>query len=214
MTIPVFISHHFALSVMLELVLEQKAGPMSLASQKKTSNPPSNLDHAWKILTEHGDFVRSIIRFHVRSEVEREDLFQDFFLWLISKPVPQDVQNVRSYIYRVVYNDIKDAFRRIERYQKRLHRYAEHRRRVNENHSKTDLRETEEVEEMFELIRKRLPKKEALAMTLKYHHNYDTAKVAKTMRIKTGSASRYLSVATSKLRQAIGVNEGDRHDSV
>ena len=56
---------------------------MSLASKKETTNLPSNLDHVEKIFAEHGDFVRSIIRFHVRNEVGREDLFQDFFLWLI-----------------------------------------------------------------------------------------------------------------------------------
>jgi RNA polymerase sigma factor (sigma-70 family) len=215
MTILVFSCHHFALSVMLELVLEQGAEPgMSLVSKKETNNSLRNLGDVEEIFTEHGDFVRSIIRFHVRNEVEREDLFQDFFLWLISKPVPQDVQNVRGYIYRVVYDDIKDAFRRIERYQKRVRRYAEHRKRIIENRPRNSQTETEEAEKMFELIRKRLPKKEALAITLRYHHNYDTATVAKTMGIEPKSASRYISAATKKLRQVFDVSGRNRHDSV
>ena len=177
---------------------------MSLAFIKETQNPPENLAYAEKVFTEHGDFVRRILRFHVRNQVEREDLFQDFFLELISKPIPEDVQNVRGYIYHVVCDNIKDAFRRIERYQKRLHRYAEHHRHIIEDRPENKLIETEEIEKMFELICRHLPKNEAKAMALRYKDNCNIRETAKKMDVKPRSVSRYLSVGVKKLRQVLG----------
>ena len=180
---------------------------MDSTFMRETRNPPKDLAHAQKVFAEHGDFMRSILRFHVRKEVEREDLFQDFFLELISKPIPEDVQNVRGYIYRVLCDNIKDAFRRIERYQKRLHRYAEHHRHIIEDHPENKLIETEEIEKMFELICRHLPKNEAKAMALRYRHNYNIHETAAKMDVKPRSVSRYLSAGAKKLRQVLGVGE-------
>jgi RNA polymerase sigma factor (sigma-70 family) len=180
---------------------------MSLASIKETQNPSRNLAHVAEVFAEHGDFVRSIIRFHARNQVEREDLFQDFFLELISKPIPEDVQNVRGYIYNVVCDNIKDAFRRIERYQKRLHRYAEHHRHIIEDRPENKLIETEEIEKMFELICRHLPKKEAKATELRYRHNYNIRETAVKMGVQPKSVSRYLSAGAKKLRQVLGAGE-------
>jgi RNA polymerase sigma factor (sigma-70 family) len=180
---------------------------MSLAFIEETHNQSANLAHAEEVFAEHGDFVRRIIRFHVRNQVEREDLFQDFFLELISRPIPEDVQNVRGYIYHVVHNNIKDAFRRIERYQKRLHRYAEHRRPIIEDRPENDLIETEEIEKMFELIHRHLPKKEAKAMEQRYKHNRNINDTAAKMGVKPKSVSRYLSAGANKLRQVLSISE-------
>jgi DNA-directed RNA polymerase specialized sigma24 family protein len=39
-----------------------------------------------------------------------EELFQDFFLFLVSKPIPDYVQNIKGYICRALTNDIHDFF--------------------------------------------------------------------------------------------------------
>ena len=186
---------------------------MSQATTKKIDDFTVNVEHAERIFTEHGDFVRSILRFHVRNVVEREDLFQDFFLWLILKPIPRDVQNVKGYIYQVISDNVKDAMRRIERYQRRLCRYADHCGRVTENRPENSLIEMEESEKMFELIRRHLPRKEALAITLKYKNNYDIAETAEKMDIKSKSVSRYISAGTKKLRQVLSTDDRSSHDS-
>jgi RNA polymerase sigma factor (sigma-70 family) len=180
---------------------------MSLAFIEENHNPPANLAHAEEVFAEHGDFVRRIIRFHVRNQVVREDLFQDFFLELISRPIPEDVQNVRGYIYQVVCDNIKDAFRRIERYQKGLHRYAEHRRRIIEDRPETNLIETEEIKKMFELIHRHLPKNEAKAMEQRYKHDCSISETAAKMGVKPKSVSRYLSAGAKKLRQVLSISE-------
>ncbi len=180
---------------------------MSFAFIKENQNPLANLAHAEDIFAEHGDYVRKIIRFHVRNHVEREDLFQDFFLELISRPIPEDVQNVRGYIYHLVCNNIKDAFRRIERYQKRLHRYAEHGRGIIEDRPENDLIATEEIEKMFELIHRHLPKNEANAMEQRYKHKRNINETAANMGVKPKSVSRYLSAGAKKLRRVLSISE-------
>ncbi len=173
---------------------------------KEKGDAQSNADLAEKIFEEHGDFIRTIIHFHMKNETEAEDLFQDFFLFLVSKPIPEEVQNVRGFLYRVVLDKAKDTSRRIKRYQGRIRRYAERRKRIVENCPENIVIEVEETKKMFELIRRRLPPKEARAVTLRYRHSCDIAEVAKKMGIKPRSVSRYVSVGLMKVRQVFGVN--------
>lgn len=180
---------------------------MPTASVNQKSDVPSNVDRAAEVFDEYGDFIRSVIRFHVKNEVEAEDLFQDLFLLLVAKPIPQEVQNVKSFLYKVISDTIKDAFRRIDRYQAKIRRYAGHSGRVTEYRLKNSLIEAEETKRMFELIERHLPPKEALAVTLRYRNNCDTAKIAKKMGVQPRSVSRYVSVGLKKARHLFGINE-------
>ena len=186
---------------------------MSEVSINKRIDAQSNVDLAEKVFEEHGDFIRLIIRFNVNNEAEAEDLFQDFFLSLISKPIPEEVQDVRGFLYRLASDKTKDAFRRIERYQARIHRYAERRRRVIDSSPENAVIQIEETEKMFELIRKRLPPSEVRAVTLRYRNNRDIGEVAKKMGIKPRTVSRYVSAGLKKLRQVFSVNKGNSYDS-
>lgn len=179
---------------------------MPAVSMNKKSYAPSNVVRATKVFEEHGDFIHTIIHSNVKNYAEAEDLFQDLFLFLISKPIPEEVQNVRGFLYCVVSGKVKDAFRRIERYQGRIHRYAERRRRITENHPESIIIEVEETEKMFELIRKHLPTNEALAITLRHRNSCDTEEVAKKMGVKPRTISRYVSIGLKKIRQVLGVN--------
>lgn len=186
---------------------------MPPASINKKEGVPGNVDRAMKVFEEHGDFIRTIICFNVKNEVEAEDLFQDFFLFLISKPIPEEVQNVRGFLYRVVSDKVKDAFRRIERYQGKIHRYAQRHRHIIENCPENIVIEIEETEKMFDLIRRRLPPNEARAVTLRYRNSCGTGEVAEKMGIRPRSVSRYVSVGLKKVRQVFGVNKGNSYDS-
>lgn len=180
---------------------------MSLLNTDKKGDVSSNVDRAMKVFEEHGDFIHSIINFNVRDKAEVEDIFQDFFLFLVSKPMPDEVQNIRAFLYRMISDKIKDAFRRIDRYQARIRRYASYPGRVTEYRLKNGLIEAEETKRMFELIEKHLPQKEALAVTLRYRNNCDTTKVAQKMGVQPRSVSRYVSVGLKKARYLFGANE-------
>jgi len=179
---------------------------MTPVSINKEIDTLSNADLAEKVFEEHEDFIRTIIRSKVNNEVEAEDVFQDFFLFLISKPIPEEVQDVRGFLYRVVSDKVKDALRRIYRYQARIGRYAERHKRINDGSPEYAVIEAEEIERMFELIRRRLPPNEARAVTLRYRNNWGIGEVSEKMGIKPRSVSRYVSACLKKLRQFVGVN--------
>ncbi|MHC4123295.1 MAG: RNA polymerase sigma factor [Planctomycetota bacterium] len=185
-----------------------------MAETKKKGDVSGNITLAMKVFEEHGDFIRTIIRFHVKNEAEGEDLFQDFFLFLVSKPIPEEVQNVRGFLYRVVSDQIKDALRRIDCYQRRICRYAERHKRIIENCPKNVVIEVEETKKMLELIRRRLPSKEAWAVTLRYGNNCNIGEVADKMGIKPRSVSRYVSAGLKKIRHAFDVNGDNSYDSI
>ena len=186
---------------------------MPPASINEKEEGPSNVDRAMRVFEENGDFIRKIIRFNIKNKAEVDDLFQDFFLFLLSKPMPEKVQNVRGLLYRMVTDKTKDAFRRIIRYQARLNRYAECHRCIIENCPENIVIEVEETKKMFELIRRRLPPNEARAVRLRYWDSYDTGEVAEKMGIKPSSVSRYVSVGLKRVRQLFGVNKGNSYDS-
>jgi RNA polymerase sigma factor (sigma-70 family) len=177
---------------------------MPIASISQKPGVPSNVERAAEVFDEYGGFIRSVIRYHVRDKAEAEDLFQDIFLLLVAKPIPQDVQNVKGFLYRVISDTIKDAFRRIERYQAGMHRYAQHNARIAENRPENVVMGLEETKKMFELIERCLPSPEALALMLRYRDDYDTQEVAERMGVKPRSVSRYVSVGLKKIVLALG----------
>ena len=171
------------------------------------NNRLDRVNTAAEIFAMHGDFIRNIIRYHVKNENQIDDLFQDFFISLVSKPIPSDVKNIKSYLYRAITHDIIDSTRRVEKYQNHIHKYA---KRINDPINKktpeSAFIETEETNKMFELIEMRLRRSEAQAITLRYRNNYDIKAVANKMNVDRASVRRYISVGLSKIRQFLTGN--------
>ena len=180
-------------------------------STSKKGEVASNINCVQEILNEHGSFIRSIVRFNVSNEALSEDLFQDLLLFLILKPIPEEVQNVRGFLYRLVSDMTKDTYRRINREQQRIHKYSKSRKRIIEYRPENSLIEEEETKKMFELIEKHLPPSEALAVTLRYKNSYNAAEVADKMSIKQESVRRYISVGLKKIRLFLKTNKGNEH---
>ena len=169
-----------------------------------------NVQRAAAIVFEHGDFIRSVIRHKIHDKSRVEDLFQDFFLSLTSRPIPQDVRSIRSFIYKAITNDITDRARSIERYQNLTHKYANfHNEPVNNQMVLDALIEKEQTEKMIELIRKRLPKRESRAINLRYGDDMCVGEVAGRMGVDRRSVSRYISAGLRKVRQFLALEQGD-----
>jgi RNA polymerase sigma factor (sigma-70 family) len=177
---------------------------MPTADICEKSSALSSVERAAEVFEKHGDFIRSGIRFRVKDETKAEDLFQDLFLLLVAKPVPQDVQNVEGYLFRVITQTAKDAFRRIDRYQARIRRYAERNVRTIEKCPENVIIEKEETKKMFELIERRLPSYEALAVKLRYGDNCSIEEAAEQMGVKPRSVGRYISAGLEKVRCFLG----------
>jgi RNA polymerase sigma factor (sigma-70 family) len=177
---------------------------------EKESVSPSNATCAAEIFSEYGDFIRAVICYKVKNEAWADDLFQDFFLSLISKPVPAEVQNIRSYLYRAIINDIVDATRRVENYKTRMNKYAECLNySINKNTPENAFIEAEETDKMFKLIEGWLRRSEAQAISLRYRNSYNIKEVAKKMHVDNRTVSRYISAGLSKIRQYLTVKQGD-----
>jgi RNA polymerase sigma factor (sigma-70 family) len=170
----------------------------------------NNVKMAAEIFDEYGDEIRAIIKFNIKSETETDDIFQEFFLSIVRKPIPRNVEDISGYLYKAGTNDIIDIGRRIKKHRNRMHRYAERRKyRINkENPEKTAI-QAEEIQKMLRKIENCLPKREAEVVVQRYGRNFSTNDTAVRMSVNRRTVSRYLSVAIKKARQLIH-NNGDK----
>ena len=174
-----------------------------MASPGRNANSDINgVQIAASIFSEYGDFIYAVIRSKVKNDSQADDLFQDLFLSLVSRPPSGKVQNMKSYLYKAITNDLADAMRRVQKYRAQMSRYAE---RLTYSTSNGDpqkaLIRMEETNKMFELIEGHLKQSEARAITFRYRNHHDTGEIAKIMNVDNRSISRYISVGLKKLRK-------------
>lgn len=168
----------------------------------KSKDYAKGVEGAVHIFTRYREFIHAVIRYHIKDEARADDLFQDFFLSLILKPLPTDIRSIKSYLYKMIINDIADAGCRIERYQNQMRRYAARKKyHTTKKSPESALIEMEEMNKMFKLIEEQLPRSEARAVVLRYRNQYSIKEVAGKMNVTSESVSRYISVGISKVRQ-------------
>jgi len=161
-----------------------------------------NIELASQIFFEYGDFIHSIIHTKVHDLEKEDDLLQDFFLSLVHKPIPSDVRNKKSFLYRAIINDITDSRRRSERYTTHIQKYG---KKIESSINKTTPEDAyineEQIIKMLELIKEQLPISCSQAIILRYRDNLSIREVAKKMNVKSASVSRYISTGLKKLRR-------------
>jgi RNA polymerase sigma factor (sigma-70 family) len=164
----------------------------------------NNVKMAAEVFDEYGDAIRAIIKFNVKSETEIDDIFQEFFLSIVRRPIPQSVEDIRGYLYKAVTNDIIDISRRTKSDRNRINRYAECRKySINEEEPENIVIKAEEIQKVFQTIENNLPKREAEVVVKRYSRNLNTTDTAQRMSVNKRTVSRYLSVAVKKARQII-----------
>ena len=167
-----------------------------------SNNYANNVDVAAKIFAEYSNFIRMVICYKVKNEAQVDDLFQDFFLFLVVSPLPAGVQNVKGYLYRMITNEVFKAARRVENYQNHMLKYAKRlNHSINKKTPENAFIEAEETKKMFELIERHLPRSYAQAITLRYRDNYDIKEVAKKMKLDRESARKYINRGFGRIRR-------------
>lgn len=183
-----------------------------LRPKKTEESMLSSLTQAAKIFSQHGDFIRAAIRYKISDENLVDDLYQNFFLSLVARPIPQNVRNVKRYLYRAIVNDSYDAVRRVEQYQDRIQRYSKLIGGSIDKASKycpeNSLIKKEETEKIFKAVELLLPSSESRAVTMRFMNNNRIGEVAKQMAVNKRSVSRYISIGLKKLRHFILEKEG------
>jgi len=163
------------------------------------------VQRAAEIFRQYGDFIRAIIGFQARYRSEQEDLFQEFFLVMIRKPIPIDVRSIKSYLYRAVVNHILDSVRLRENYHRAVKKYAKETRIPINSHPSGNvlIDDTEDRSSAIAYFARHLQKREAQALVLRYWHNYSIKEIAASMGVDARTVSRYLSESIRKLRETL-----------
>jgi RNA polymerase sigma factor (sigma-70 family) len=166
---------------------------------------------ARKLFTEQGEYIRSIVRYIVSNNDYTDDLVHDLFLFFVARPVPDDVINIRGYLYKVILDKIRDWRRAKVRYQDKIRHYQEiNTTRLTALYQEGD--QQENARKMLEIIEKHLSKTEIKAIILRYQNQFEIEDVAREMNIKPRSVSRYISVGLKKIRQLLNIEQGADHE--
>jgi RNA polymerase sigma factor (sigma-70 family) len=168
----------------------------------------SKLRLATKVFEQYGREIRTIIHSHLNDHSNADDLFQDFFLSLVHKPIPPKATNVKAYLYRAIRNDVLDAARRAKKYRTRIRKYAQHRTcSAAQRNPENILIQAEQAQKMLQIAQQHLPPHEAEALMRRYRHDQNTANAAQTMHISKRSFSRYVCTGLQKVRQFVGEDQ-------
>ncbi len=154
----------------------------------------------------YGTFIRAVIRFQARNEFQEDDLFQQFFLALVRKPVPANVDNIKSYLYRAIANDIIDTARRKARRRRHFEKLAqEFRNSIHKRAPSHAILGEEDDNAAFVCLTRQLPRREAEAVTLRYQDNRSISEIAQMMGVDRRTVSHYLTAALRHLRRICAI---------
>ena len=167
-----------------------------------------NLELAAQVFDKYGDAIRKMIRFHVNDESMVDDIFQDFFLSLVRRPLPSGIQYTKAYLCKAVRNDVLDKAFRTKDYHSLIHRYANYRMgRVIYDNPENIVLQAEQSRKLSDLIKKHLLPHEAEAVIQRYIYNRNSGDAAEAMCINRRSFSRYVCKGLKKIRKFIRENE-------
>lgn len=171
----------------------------------KTDRYENNVLLATEIFTQYESFIRAVICSRVRDKDQANDLFQNFFLSLVFRPIPGGVDNVKSYLYRAIINDIVDTVHQVERYKSHICRYSKQLKYpISNSRPENAFIEKEQLDELLTLIKRRLTVSESQAVSLRYDKNHSVKEVADKMGVNSRSVSRYISVGLKKNPSVFG----------
>jgi RNA polymerase sigma factor (sigma-70 family) len=178
-------------------------------------NCRKNVGVAARIVSEYTDFIYMVICSQVQNKSRVDDIFQNFFISLVFKPVPENVKNIKSYLYKAICNDIVDTQRQSERYREQIKKYRENCDfSINNSQPENALIKEEQLKKMFDFIKGRLTTSQSQAIALRYGTNYTIKEVAKEMGVKSTSVSRYICTGLERIRKSFsGDNDSDNSES-
>jgi len=166
----------------------------------------SAAEAAADLFDQYGDFIRATIHFQAKNEFMEDDLFQEFFLVLIAKPVPANVENVKSYLYRAVTNTVIESARRRAREERCLKKHIEDVRiSINNRTPQSAIIGREERESVFRHLAGQLRHREAEAVLLRYRDNCSIGEIAEKMGVDRRTVSHYLSEGLRQLRRVSAI---------
>jgi RNA polymerase sigma factor (sigma-70 family) len=163
------------------------------------------VERAVAIFEEYGDFIITVIRYQAHDRSWQEDLFQEFFLELIYRPVPAAVRNIKSYLYRAILHHVLDFVRARDTYRRAVKKYGKASRISINNPGAADalIADTEEKNVTIAYLARHLQVREAQAFVLRYRDHFSIGEIAVRMGVNGRTVSRYLSEGLRRLRETL-----------
>lgn len=161
-------------------------------------------------MSQHEHWIRPLVSSLVKDKSSVEDIVQNLYLSLLRSNLPSGSRRLKRYIYRMVTNDVIDAYRRNRRQNEALYRFC----RDNAADFQADsaakmLADAEERDKMFACLREVLPPRQARAVILRFWTGLDNEEVARKMGMKARSVDRCVFRALKKLRKILRDGKGD-----
>ena len=156
---------------------------------------------AKELFLTHGDFLLSVF---LRDLPEQDalDVFQDLYLNIAIKGIPENIENARGYLYQAARNDIIDFKRKTTTYKKNIHKYSQHRVNFKPDNDPADkLMRFNLLAKAFETIGKHLSPSVNQVFIQKFQHNLNHREIAEKLNLKKETVDRYLSVGTKQIQE-------------
>ncbi len=164
----------------------------------------STVRKATAIFAEHEAFIRTSISIHAGGKLDPEDLYQEFYLSLIRKPIPDDVRDIKGYLYRIIGHHVVDAIRSGRSYSRTVKKYAaETRISINTEEPRNAFIDEEHQNAAVAGMVHHLQDREAEAFVLKYRDDCNIMEIAAKMGVNKRTVSRYLSESLRKLHRRL-----------
>ena len=156
------------------------------------------------IFAEYGGFIRTIIRFEAGKKLDVEDLYHEFFLALVFKPIPPGARSIKGCLYRAIVHHVVNAVRLCEADSRMVEKYAkEIRISINIEGSGSAYINEEQKNTAVAGVDRYLQKREGQAFLLRYCDDYSILEIATRMGINQRTVSRYLSEGLRKLQRKL-----------
>ncbi len=176
-----------------------------MSDEDKDKIQKENIDKARKIFDEHGNFIQGVLKLNISNDVV-DDLFQDLFLDLVRKPIPDHINNVQGYLYRAIVADCCDARLKLKRYKDRLKRSSLARKDLITSSVPVDNSiVTDKTKEILNIVDNQLRPCEATAVKLKFEGDLSNTEIAQEMGIEVNSATKYIHLGLKKVRNIMSV---------
>jgi len=138
-----------------------------------------------------------------------DDIFQDFFLSLASTSLPDNIRNMKRYLYKAITNDVVSMARRVRYRRERMKVYAlDYRTRIWDDKPDGRMVSREEKEQVFDVLKKHLRPSEFQAVMWRYWRDRGNDEAAQELGIKKRSFIRYLCSGMKKIRKLNLSQEG------
>jgi RNA polymerase sigma factor (sigma-70 family) len=170
----------------------------------ESSGQVDKVSRAAGIFERYGGFIWEIICWKADDENSFEDLYQEIFIHIAAKPVPENAANIKGYLYRMVCHKIIDYTRKKQSYSKNIKKYEKkYDYTVNGDTAENDLITEEQFNNMLEIIGKELPTRHSKAIIMRYQKQLSTAEIADKMGVTGESVNHYICVGLKKLRSIL-----------